>query len=194
MNVKILRKDISFMTRENVVLNECETISLPLVTMSNGITIRLFDPYDMTNAQKIVCQLIPCIDVYKQMGFDTIVVPATKPIPLAWFLALHSQLNLVILKKEVKPYYFKFKEFTCKSITSDNKNTMYITEEDYNMLNNHKVIFFDDVLSTGATYEASKKFLIEECNITELKSLFVLKEGDSYKADKNIKWLGSIPI
>ena len=182
------------MTRENVVLNECETISLPLVTMSNGITIRLYDPYDMTHAQKIVCQLIPCIDVYKQMGFDTIVVPATKPIPLAWFLALHSQLNLVILKKEIKPYYFKFKEFTCKSITSDNKNTMYITEEDYNMLNNHKVIFFDDVLSTGATYEASKKFLIEECNITELKSLFVLKEGDSYKTDKNIKWLGSIPI
>jgi adenine/guanine phosphoribosyltransferase-like PRPP-binding protein len=183
------------MIREDVILNGCETISLPIVTMSNGITIRLLDLYDMTNAAKVVNQCLPTILSLKAAGFETIVTPATKPIPVAWSLACSERLNFVVLKKEVKPYYKKFKEFTCKSITSDSENTMYITEEDYSLLANKKVIFFDDVLSTGATFEGSKKFLKEQCNIDTLFSLFVLKEGTSYKTeDKNIKWLGEIPI
>ena len=184
------------MIREEVVLNGCERISLPVVTMSNGIKIRLFDPYDMTNAGKVISQCFPAIlSLHHNHGYETIVVPATKPIPIAWSLANDLNLNLVVLKKELKPYYTKFKEFTCKSITSDYINTMYITEDDYEHLNNHKIIFFDDVLSTGATFESCKKFLKEQCNIKDMFSLFVLKEGNSYKTDdKNIKWLGEIPI
>ena len=183
------------MIREEVVLNGCEKISLPIITMSNGIKIRLFDPYDMTNADRVISQCFVTMMSLRDQGYETVVVPATKPIPIAWNLAVSLNLNLVVLKKELKPYYTKFKEFTCKSITSDYTNTMYITEDDYNNLNKHKVIFFDDVLSTGATFESAKKFLKEECNITDMYSLFVLKEGDSYKTDnKNIKWLGEIPI
>ncbi len=183
------------MIREEVVLNGSEKIYLPVITMSNGIKIRLFDPYDMTNADRVLTQCIPTFINLCNQGYETVVVPATKPIPIAWDLALAFKLNLVVLKKELKPYYTKFKEFTCKSITSDYINTMYITEDDYEHLNNHKIVFFDDVLSTGATFESCKKFLKEQCNISDMFSLFVLKEGDSYKTnDKNIKWLGEIPI
>lgn len=182
------------MIREEVIIGGNEKIFLPIVTMSNGITIRLFDPYDMTNAQKVMMKLVPIINDLKENGYTTIVVPATKPVPIAWALACSENMNLVVLKKEVKPYYKKYKEFTCKSITSDTQNTMFITEDDYFHLNNHKVIFFDDVISTGATFNGSRKFLKEQCNIEDMFSLFVLKEGDSFKAEDNVVWLGEIPI
>ena len=184
------------MIRESCILNDQETIYLPLVKMTNGITIRLFDPYDMENARKVITQCLPYVMQLKQNGFTTIVVPATKPIPIAWALAVEEQLNLVVLKKEFKPYHTKFKEFSCKSITSDKTNTMFITESDYYALKYRKVIFFDDVLSTGATYKGSRNFLKEQCNIEDLHALFILKEGDAFKADEsdNITWLGEIPI
>lgn len=184
------------MIREEVVLNNCEKIYLPIVKLQGAnIDIRLFDPYDMTNALKVVMQCIPVIDDLKKKGYRTIVVPATKPIPIAWHLAMEFGLNLVVLKKEKKPYYEPFKEFNAKSITSTKENNLFITRDDYDMLNNKKVIFFDDVLSTGATYDASAKFLKEQCNITDLFALFVLKEGDSYKCEgSDMKWLGEIPI
>jgi len=182
------------MTREVYEIGSGGEIRLPVVTMSNGIKIRLFDPYDMRNASSVIHEVALIAKNFKEQGYETIVVPATKPIPIAWTVAFMNSMNLVVLKKEEKPYYKKFKEFTCKSITSDYVNTMYITEDDYSNLNGKKVIFFDDVLSTGATYEASKKFLKEQCNVNDLFALFVLKEGNSYKAKGNIKWLGEIPI
>lgn len=184
------------MKTEKFVLNGVETIELPVVTMSNGITIRLFDPYNTRNSMAAINQLYPMMVKYVEtMDFKTIVVPATKPVPIAYFLSLQlGMINLVVLKKEIKPYYTKFKEFVCKSITSDYENTMYITEEDYNKLNNRKVLFFDDVLSTGSTYDACKKFLYKECNIVDLKSFFVFKEGTSYKDTEEIKYLGELPI
>lgn len=169
-------------------------VDLPNVTMSNGIKIALFDPYDMTNAKQIIMCLKPFFATQKRnFGFETIVVPATKPIPIAWHLALEFNYNLVILKKEVKPYYSPWKSFKCKSITSDNENEMYITTSDFNKLYHKKVIFFDDVLSTGVTYEAAKKFLIEGCVVSELKSIFVFKEGTSYKDSDEISYLGVLP-
>ena len=179
---------------DRVLLNNVEPIDLPIITMSNGIKIRLFDPYDMTNANKVITQLIPIIQKYKNEGFETIAVPATKPIPIAWDLALRYQMDLVIFKKEVKPYYSPWKSFTCKSITSDDENEMYITINDFTKLYQKKVIFFDDVLSSGATYEAAKKFLIKSCVVKELKSLFVFKEGTSYKEGNEVTYLGSLPI
>ena len=103
-------------------------------------------------------------------------------------------MKLVIFKKEVKPYYNPWKSFTCKSITSDDKNEMYITIQDFAKLYHKKVIFFDDVLSSGSTYEAAKKFLIEDCVVKELKSLFVFKEGTSYNEGSEVTYLGKLPI
>lgn len=186
--------DNSYVAFDRVLLNNVEPVDLPIVTMSNGIKIRLFDPYDMTNANKVIIQLIPIVQKYKDLGFETIAVPATKPIPIAWDLALRYQLDLVIFKKEVKPYYQGWKSFHCKSITSDNDNEMYITINDFTKLYHKKVIFFDDVLSSGATYEAAKKFLLEDCVVKELKSLFVFKEGTSYKEGNEVTYLGKLPI
>ena len=184
----------TYVPYDRVLLNNVEPIDLPIVTMSNGIKIRLFDPYDMTNANKVIIQLIPIIQKYKDLGFETIAVPATKPIPIAWDLALRFDMNLVLFKKEVKPYYTPWKSFTCKSITSDDKNEMYITTQDFTKLYHKKVVFFDDVLSSGATYESAKKFLLEGCVVKELKSLFVFKEGTSYKEGDEVTYLGELPI
>lgn len=182
------------MRKEKFVLNNCESIELPVVTMSNGITIRLYDPYDTTTAHRVIGQLNPIIQKWKDEGFETIVVPATKPVPLAWHLAVQHNMNLVVLKKEIKPYHEPCMDFNCKSITSNTINSMFITKTDFNNLHNLKVIFFDDVLSSGATYEACKDFLLNKCYVEDLKSLFVFKEGTSYKEGNEVTYLGSLPI
>ena len=45
----------------------------------------------------VITSLIPDKDFHeKYEGFETIAVPATKPIPIAWDLALRYNMNLVV--------------------------------------------------------------------------------------------------
>ena len=179
---------------EDIAISGTDSAKLPVVTMTNGLTIRLVDPYDMDNAKKYVKQLMPTIENLKWNGFETIVVPATKPIPIAWHFALAFNLNLVVLKKEQKPYSEVYKTFECQSITSSAPNTMFITRRDYENINGKKIIFFDDVISSGATYEAAKKFITVDCGSSEIRSLFIFKEGDAYKEGKEVTYLGKLPF
>lgn len=170
-------------------------VRLPKVKMTNGVTISLFDPYCMDHAKAIVDAVTPLINsLIIDHDYQAIVVPATKPIPLAWFFAYKYGLDLVVLKKEKKPYHTKVRFFTCKSLTSDHVNRMFITEDEYQKIKGKQVLFFDDVLSTGATYRGSKKFLKTVCRCTRVDSVFCFKEGDSYKEGKEVHYAGRIPL
>lgn len=183
------------MKREDVYFkNGKGSVALPIVTMTNGITIRFFDPYDIRYSSAIIDQMMPHMELAKKDGFETIVVPATKPVPYAWHFAHALGFNLVVIRKEIKPYFPERIEFSGKSITSFSENTFYISADDIEYLKGKKVIFFDDVLSSGGTYEACKHFLLGKAQCAELRSLFIFKEGESYKEGAEVTWCGFIPF
>ncbi len=166
------------MASESVELVSGGRIELPLVKLPSGIVIRLFDPYDMGNAKAV---MDACGSALRGIldGFPATVlaVPATKPIPLAWSLAFASGLDLVVIKKELKPYHSDPVFFDAKSITSDRTNRFFVVRREADAIRGRKVVLFDDVYSTGATYRACADFL-RRCGASAIKSLFVLHEGD----------------
>ena len=174
-------------------------VMLPKVTMSNGISIWYFDPYNMEHAYILnehIDKIIKNNDVW-MYNVDTVVVPATKPIAYAWSIAYKLHANLVVLKKERKPYhtdvlYFDRSE---ESVTSDRRSEFFIEKFEAEKIKNKQVLFFDDVVSSGATWKAAKKFL-DGLKPKDLKSLFLFKEGNSVDNDltKNEMFIGEIPL
>lgn len=170
-------------------------LELPRITMSNGVRIALYDPTSIRHARSVLRTIVPYLtDVVEKDDIEVMVVPATKPVPLAFSMAYSLGIDLVVLKKERKPYWKKCKSFTAESITSDKPNEFFITQEDYEALRDKNVIFFDDVLSTGATYRASKKFLKASCKVKSLRAVFVFKEGNAFKADSDVVYFGNLPL
>lgn len=166
------------MAVESIELVSGGKIELPLVKLSSGVVIRFFDPYDMKNAKEV---LRACDDALKKIlrsfKATTLVVPATKPIPIAWSLAFETGLDLVVIKKEVKPYHEDPVFFDAKSITSEGTNKFFVERKELESIRGKNIVFFDDVYSTGATYRACLDFLWKNGALS-VRSLFVLHEGD----------------
>ena len=171
-----------------------DVIKLPIVQMSNGVTIDFFNPYDV----KLMAQLMPKIlERINKIGvdrIDTIIVPATKPIPIAWYVAYTLHKDLVVIEKNIKPYHTNISLFKAKSITSNEVNRFFVKGEDIEKIKNKNVLFLDDVVSTGATYAACKEFLTHNMECKSFKSLFVFKEGDSFTLDEDASYIGYIPF
>lgn len=174
-------------------------VKLPKVVMSNGVGIWYFDPYNMQSAYVLVNeidQLIKSNDTW-MYKIDTVVVPATKPICYAWDISYKIHADLVVLKKERKPYHTEVMYFDRSedSMTTNRRNSFFIEVSEADKIRNKNVLFFDDVISTGSTWRAAKAFL-EKLEPNELRSLFLFKEGNMVDDELGVyeKYIGEIPL
>lgn len=124
--------------------------------------------------------------------FDVIVTAESKGIPLGYEMARQSGKNYIVARKSVKLYMKNPVAVEVKSITTDKKQTLYLSEKDMNELKGKRVLIADDVISTGESLN-SLVALVEKAGGNIVCKSAVLGEGDA--ADrKDIVFLEKLPL
>ena len=183
-----------------ISINKKQSINLPKVKLSTGPEIYYFNPYNMDYAYKLMDELMARVKdkdstMYK---VDTVIVPATKPIPYAFNLAYNIHAKLLVLKKEVKPYHKDILWFSrsAESMTSDSECKFFIEKSEVDLVKDKNVLFFDDVCSRSYTWQTAKSFLLT-LNPKSFHSLFLFKEGHTsdkiFENDPNAEYIAYIP-
>ena len=110
----------------------------------------------------------------QKIDFDIILTTELKGIPIAQEIARLTNLNYVCLRKQPKCYMLEPQKITSESITSG-KTEFYVSKNELEMLSNKKVIFVDDVFSTGSTFKGMLNFS-KQANFNIVAGAFILKE------------------
>ena len=128
----------------------------------------------------------------KAPEFDYIITPEAKSIPLAYEMARQSGKPYVVARKSLKLYMKNPVSFTVKSITTAAEQTMYLSEDDINLLKGKRILIIDDVISTGNSLSTLES-LCHESGGTICGKAAVLAEGDAADRD-DIYYLEKLPL
>ena len=124
---------------------------------------------------------------------EILVTAEAKSIALAYEVAKILGLKrYVIARKKPKAYMGKYIIETVKSITTKEKQSLILTEDDVEKVRGKRVCVLDDVISTGGTIEALVK-LVEKAGGDIVCKAAVWREGPWYDV-KEIVFLYNLPI
>ena len=124
--------------------------------------------------------------------FDYVITPEAKSIPLAYEMSRQSGKPYVVIRKGVKVYMGNPVSVTVRSITTQKEQTLYLGEDEVNLIKGKRVLIVDDVISTGESLAAVRK-LVEAAGATEAAACAVLAEGDAADRD-DIIFLEPLPL
>lgn len=124
--------------------------------------------------------------------FDVLLTAETKGIPLAYEMARQSGKKYVTARKSVKLYMPNPIFVTVKSITTEMIQTLYLSEDDVELLRGKRVLIVDDVISTGESL-LSLEALCKKVDATICGKAAVLAEGDAADRD-DIIYLEKLPL
>ena len=169
-------------------------VELPLLDIGGGFCIYSFDMtgesmWNRVSARELAKKL-------KGIDFDGIVTVQTKSCGLAQ--ALTTELDLpdyLELRKSRKSFMIDPKGISVQSITTAAKQELWIGKEKYSRFTGKKMLFLDDVVSTGGTIDAVLQ-LAKEIGIEITAAACAILEGDprdSYNGMPLI-WLDRIPL
>ncbi len=127
-----------------------------------------------------------------KVGFDLIVTPEAKSIPLAHALARVTGRGYVVLRKAYKVYMGETVQTETVSITTGAPQTLYLDEKDRQQVAGKRVALVDDVVSTGSTLEGMRA-LMAKAGATVVAEAAVFTEGDPTRW-KSIIALGHLPV
>ena len=128
----------------------------------------------------------------KAPEFDYILTPEAKSIPLAYEMSRQSGKPYVVARKGIKVYMGNPVSVTVRSITTQKEQTLYLGEDEVNLIKGKKVLVVDDVISTGESL-ASVRQLVEAAGAKEAAAVAVLAEGDAAERD-DIIFLEPLPL
>lgn len=164
------------------------TRQLPICPVSNKLDIAAFIMFSDVELTVACAEKL----LSKVPEFDVIITAESKGIPLAYELARISGKTYVVARKSVKLYMRNPVSVSVKSITTENTQTLYLSEEDFLNLKEKKVLIIDDVISTGESLKALEKLVLESAGKVVGKAA-VLAEGEA--ADrKDIIFLEKLPL
>ena len=94
------------------------------------------------------------------MPIDGFISAEGKSIPLVYEIAIQAELPYVVLRKSCKPYMGERVLSTkVKSTTTPDEQELYMDSKDLKWLINKRLVFVDDVISSGATFNACEKIV-----------------------------------
>lgn len=124
---------------------------------------------------------------------EILVTAEAKSIALAYEVARRLGLKrYVIARKKPKAYMGKYIIESVKSITTKEKQSLILTEDDVENVRGKMVCVLDDVISTGGTIDALVK-LVEKAGGKIVCKAAVWREGPWYNV-KEIVFLDNLPI
>jgi adenine phosphoribosyltransferase len=126
------------------------------------------------------------------VDFDVLVTAEAKSIPIAYALSVSTKKPFVVLRKTYKLYMGDALCSETYSITTGEKQTLFLDEKDRSLIKDNKIVIIDDVISTGSTLQGMHAIL-EKAGATVVAEAAILTEGDRGKWSEIIS-LGHIPI
>ncbi|MBR0127618.1 MAG: adenine phosphoribosyltransferase [Firmicutes bacterium] len=125
--------------------------------------------------------------------FDIMLTSASKSIPLIYEMASQAGVNdYIVALKAQKVYMGEPLTATLKSITTFEKQKLFVGEDDAAKMKGKRVLIVDDVISTGQSLNALIN-LVEKAGGEIVGKCAVLAEGDSYDRE-DIIVLGKLPL
>jgi len=141
-------------------------ITLPALKISDSIVIYILNIMG-GNPEFITVfanDLLYGIDTDKNMRgvipINGFISAEGKSIPLVYEIANQAELPYVILRKSCKPYMGE-KVLSAKvhSVTTPDEQELYLDNKDIKWINGKRLVFVDDVISSGATLRATEKIV-----------------------------------
>jgi adenine phosphoribosyltransferase len=162
---------------------------LPLCKLSEELSIAafvLFGDVEMTvAAAEHLLKIAP--------PHDILITAEAKGIPLVHEMARQNRENTyIVARKTVKLYMKDVFSVELHSITTKQKQTLYIDTAEAEMMRGKNVLIVDDVISTGESLRAVEK-LVSEAGGIIVGKMAILAEGDAkYRTD--IQYLEYLPL
>lgn len=168
------------------------TFTMPICQLGNHeLHIIGFDSMGKTRLiHEVAKSLIEKVDFEKA---DYIICPEAKAIPIAQEISRLLGINYFVLRKAKKAYMKKPESIDVRSITTGGMQTLwYDSQEVEENLKGKRIMLFDDVVSTGASYHVLEEFA-EKNYLNVVGKSAVFSEGEA-KERKDIKVLGYLPL
>ncbi|MDR0885098.1 MAG: adenine phosphoribosyltransferase [Clostridiales Family XIII bacterium] len=124
---------------------------------------------------------------------DLMITAETKGIPLLYEMARQQGAdNYIVARKSQKLYMKDTVMAEVDSITTENRQSLFLSGDDAKALQGKRVVLIDDVISTGNSIKALAN-LVDMVGGTVVGTLAVLAEGDAIERD-DIKVLQHLPL
>lgn len=123
---------------------------------------------------------------------EVLVTAEAKSIPLAYALSAVMHLPYVVLRKSYKPYMGEALQSETLSITTQQRQTLFLDEKDRELVQGKRVAIIDDVISTGSTLQGMR-LIMEKAGANVVVEAAILTEGDRAKW-VNVVALGHLPV
>ncbi len=165
----------------------CER-NLPLCSVNEKLKIAAFIMFgDVEITEKSARELLK-----KCPEFDILVTAESKGIPLGYEMAKQSGKNYIVARKSTKLYMKNPISVNVKSITTENVQKLYLSEEQFEEIKNKKILLVDDVISTGKSIAALEE-LVLKANGKIIGKACVLAEGEASERN-DIIFLEQLPV
>ena len=178
---------------------------LPIVAVSERISIASFNMLgDVALIEYCAEKLTSRLElIFKPSDVDYFVVPEVKGIPLAHEIAKKYRTEYIgyheyiVLRKNKKLYMEGYAAFVFNSITTKEKQALYIESSDILKLENKKVVIIDDVFSSGSTLKAVLELMkVAAAKVVAACAVLIEGDFDAFKIcpDIPVIYLGHLPI
>lgn len=166
------------------------TRQLPVMNISDKIAIAGFVILGDTEiVEKTALELSK--KVPKETDF--LMTAETKGIPLVAEMArILGMKRYIVARKSVKAYMVDPICVEDQSITTFEKQKLYLSQEDVSLIRGKKVLLVDDVISTGGSMKAMQE-LAELAGASVVGEAAILAEGDAANRD-DIIFLEPLPL
>ncbi len=129
----------------------------------------------------------------KAPEYDVMITAESKGIPLIHAMCRLSGKNRYVLaRKSVKLYMSDVLKCETQSITTAQKQVLYIDGSDAEYMKGKRVLIVDDVISTGGSL-LSLENLVNQAGGTIAGKMTILAEGDATERD-DIIYLEKLPL
>lgn len=129
----------------------------------------------------------------ENVDYDVMITAESKSIPIAHALSVRTGKPYVVCRKSYKSYMGNAIRSTSNSITTQSEQTLLLDEKDIPLLKGKKVLYVDDVISTGSTKQAIESILEQAGAQPNPASLAICVEGPEDAWPEVIN-LGHLPL
>lgn len=124
--------------------------------------------------------------------FDVMLTAEAKSIPLVYEMSRQSGKPYITARKGIKLYMEEPVGVEVKTITTENKQMLYLGKSDMQAMQGKRVLLVDDVVSTGGAIQALGQ-LAGKTTGTVVGRAAVLAEGDAAQR-KDLIFLAPLPL
>ena len=161
---------------------------LPLCPVNEHLDIAAFIMFGDIEVTEKAAKLL----LEKCPEHDVLVTAEAKGIPLCYEMARQGCRNYCVARKGLKVYMTNPLEVTVKSITTENVQKLYLSDEEVKKIQGKRDLIVDDVISTGESLNALMQ-LVEKAGGNIVGMAAVLAEGDAQERD-DIVYLDALPL